>query len=520
MICRSVLPLLLEYSGIYWDIIVIGGGATGAGIGFDAASRGFRTLLLEQADFGKGTSSRSTKLLHGGVRYMAQGDIALVMEALQERGIILKNAPHITGNQEFVIPVYSWWEVIKYTLGLKLYDILAGKLSLGKSCFIDPRATRDRLPTLNCQGLKGGVVYHDGQFDDARLLISLIRSMTDYGGAALNYCRVTGFLKNSPGKIEGVTVMPSEGQQEYELRAGLVINATGVFVDDVLRMDHPVIKRTIRPSQGVHLVFDRSFLGGDSALMIPKTDDGRVLFAIPWYNKVVAGTTDTPVEAITLETRALEDEISFILHTAGKYLIRQPTRQDVLCVFAGLRPLAANPDDPTTTREISRRHKITISPSGLVTIEGGKWTIYRRMAQDTLNKAMRAGMLEKRPCRTRYLPVNGFTRVNGHDHLQMYGSHAEEIRKMIAGYPEWARTIHPGLPYIEAELRWICRHEMPRKLEDIMARRTRALFLDALASREMAAEVASIMAEELGFDDIWIKSEIEEYSSLVENYIC
>ena len=520
MICKYILPLIREYSGIFWDIIVIGGGATGAGIGLDAASRGFRTLLLEQADFGKGTSSRSTKLLHGGVRYLAQGDIVLVMEALQERGITLKNAPHIAGNQEFVIPVYTWWDLIKYTIGLKFYDILAGKLSLGKSCYIDTPSTLARLPMLNPKGLKGGVVFHDGQFDDARLLISLIRSMEDHGGAALNYCCVTGLLKNSGGKIEGVGVKASGSQQEFEIRAGLVINATGVFSDDVLRMDHPVTKRTIRPSQGTHLVFDRSFLAGDSAILIPKTDDGRVLFAIPWYNKVVAGTTDTPVDRITLEPRALEEEITFILHTAGKYLTRQPTRKDVLCVFAGLRPLAASPDDPANTCEISRRHKITISPSGLVTIEGGKWTIYRRMAQDTLNKAMRAGLLENRPCRTHHLPVHGFTQLNSHDHLNLYGSHAQDIREMTAGHPEWARSVHPRLPYIEAEMRWICRHEMPRKLEDILARRTRALFLDAHASREMASEVAGIMAEELGFDDIWIKSEIEEYSSLVENYIC
>jgi glycerol-3-phosphate dehydrogenase len=509
-----------HYSGIAWDVIVIGGGATGAGIALDASSRGFKTLLLEQADFGKGTSSRSTKLLHGGVRYMAQGDLLLVMEALQERGLIIKNAPHITSNQEFVIPVYNWWDVIKYTIGLKFYDILAGRRSLGKSRYITPKTTLEKLPTLHRDGLKGGVIYHDGQFDDSRMLISLVRSITDHGGSVLNYCKVTGLLKNSAGKIHGVSAKNSGSDFEIELNARLVINATGVFVDEVLRMDHPVTKRTIRPSQGIHLVFDGSFLDSGSAMMIPKTDDGRVLFAIPWYDKVVAGTTDTPLELITLEPKALEEEIAFILRTAGKYMTRQPEKTDVLSMFAGLRPLAASHDDPTHTREISRRHKITISQSGLITVEGGKWTTYRRMAEDTIDKAIRNGLLEKRPCVTGDLHLHGFMADNKNDRLHIYGTHARDIQDMIKDRPEWARTLHSRLPYTEAELRWICRQEMPHKLEDILARRTRALFLDAKASLEMASEAANIMAEELGFDEQWKKTELEEYAKLAENYIC
>jgi glycerol-3-phosphate dehydrogenase len=517
---RPLLPYFHDLAGICWDIIVIGGGATGSGIAFDASSRGFKTLLLEQADFGKGTSSRSTKLLHGGVRYLAQGDIVLVMEALQERGIIFRNAPHLTRNQEFIIPVYTWFDAIKYTIGLKLYDILAGRRSLGKSRFIKPGTTLARLPTLKREGLIGGVIYHDGQFDDCRFLNSLVRSIADHGGTARPYSKVIGLLKSNSGKVEGVRVRDVESREEFELKAGLVINATGIFVDAVLKMDHPVVKRTIRPSQGVHLVFDRSFLQGDSAIMIPKTNDGRVLFAIPWYDKVVAGTTDTPVDKLTLEPKALDEEITFILQTAGKYLTRKPMRDDILSVFAGLRPLVSSPDNPVNTREISRRHKVTISSSGLVTVEGGKWTIYRKMAMDTLNKAMRAGLLEQRPCRTHQLPLNGFALSDRHDRTHIYGSHAREIRKMTEAHPGWARTLHPRLPYTEAELRWICRHEMPRKLEDLLARRIRALFLDAAASMEMAAEAASIMAEELGQDEEWTIQQVEEYSLLVENYIC
>ena len=516
---RPLSQILDELSGDSWEIIVIGGGATGAGIAFDASSRGFKTLLLEQADFGKGTSSRSTKLLHGGVRYLAQGNIMLVMEALQERGIIFRNAPHLAYDQEFIIPVYTGWDVIKYTVGLKIYDMMAGRLSLGKSHYISRGTTLARLPVLNGKGLKGGVTYHDGRFDDCRLLNSLIRSISDYGGTVLNYSKVTGLLKNSSGCISGVKVTEMESLQGFELKAGLVINATGIFVDEVTSMDHQATRRTIRPSQGIHLVLSRSFLQSDSAVMIPKTDDGRVLFAIPWYNKVVVGTTDTPVETLTLEPRALEEEISFILRTAGKYLTRKPERKDILCVFAGLRPLAADPENPSNTREISRRHKITISHSGLVTVEGGKWTIYRRMARDTLNKAMRAGLIERRPCLTRNLPLNGFALFNARERLQIYGIHAMEIRNMTTTHPGWSGTLHPGLPYTEAEIRWICRNELPRKLEDLLARRTRALFLDAAASREMAPVAATIMAEELGLDKKWIEKEVEEYCLLVENYI-
>jgi glycerol-3-phosphate dehydrogenase len=517
---KTLFPFVRNNTKMVWDVIVIGGGATGAGIAFDAASRGFRTLLLEQEDFGKGTSSRSTKLLHGGVRYLAQGDLVLVIEALKERGLILKNAPHLTFNQEFVIPVYTWWDVFLYTVGLKFYDILAGRLSLGKSRFINIRETLNRLPNLQQKGLKGGVVYHDGQFDDSRLLIALIQSVLGKGGVALNYCKVTGLTKSVDGKITGVVARDGESGQKLCLHARVVINATGVFTDDILRLDQPIMERTIRPSQGIHIVLDHKFLAGDSAIMIPKTDDGRVLFAIPWYNKVVVGTTDTPIDNISLEPKALETEIDFILNTAGRYLKLQPQRQDILSIFAGLRPLAASPHDPTATREISRRHKIRISSSGLVTVEGGKWTIYRRMAQDALDKIMQYGMLEKRPCQTPHLSLYGAgNNGQGNDRLQIYGLHARDIKALFAAYPGNDHRMHPRLPYTRAEIIWICRNEMPVKLEDVLARRTRALLLDTRASLEMAPEVAAIMARELDFDNVWIKEQVDEYTKLAENYL-
>jgi glycerol-3-phosphate dehydrogenase len=502
-----------------WDIIVIGGGATGLGIALDAATRGYKTLLLEQSDFSKGTSSRSTKLVHGGVRYMAQGDLFLVMEALHERGLLLKNAPHLTFNQEFVIPVYTYWDVLLYVTGLKFYDLLAGRLSMGKSYFIGRKKIKDRLPLLKTEGLKGGIVYHDGQFDDSRLALALAKSAVAAGATVLNYFKVTELLKDDHGKVKGLKAKDMSSATEYILSANLVVNATGVFADEIVRMDNPLSKPTIKPSQGVHVVLDKSFLQSNSAIMIPKTDDGRVLFAIPWYDKVVAGTTDTPVDDITMEPVALDEEITFILNTAGKYLTRPPRREDILSVFAGLRPLAANPDNPTSTKEVSRRHKITISDSGLLSIIGGKWTTYRLMAEETLNKAIRAGFLQKRSCVTKNFRLTTIERFNLSDRLHIYGDRFNEIAAMIVENPELATPLDVRLPYTRAEILWICRNEMPVTLEDLLSRRTRSLLLDASASIDMAVEAARLMAGELGFDAGWQQEQLEAYYLLAKNYL-
>ena len=502
-----------------WDIIVIGGGATGLGVAQDASSRGYKTLLLEQSDFAKATSSRSTKLVHGGVRYMAQGDLLLVMEALHERGLMLKNAPHLTFNQEFVIPVYTLWDVFMYTVGLKFYDLMAGRLSMGKSYFINHEKTRLRLPLLNSKGLKGGVVYHDGQFDDSRMAFALAESCARYEGIVLNYFKVTCLLKDERGKINGVSARDIDSGKEYNLKTRLVINATGVFADEISRMDDPESKTTIRPSQGVHIVLDKSFLRSNSAIMIPKTDDGRVLFAIPWYNEVVIGTTDTPLDKISLEPVALDEEISFILRTAEKYLVTPPKREDILCIYAGLRPLAANPDNPASTKEVSRRHKITLSPSGLLTIIGGKWTTYRRMAEETIDRAIKAGLMDKAKCVTSNLKLTTINTDNILKRLYIYGDHYVDIEKMISENPELGIPVDPRLPYTSAEILWICRNEMPLRLEDILARRTRSLFLNARASAEIAPVVAGLMASEFGYDQKWQEEQVESYKELVKNYI-
>jgi len=361
----------------------------------------------------------------------------------------------------------------------------------------------NRLPLLSSKGLKGGVVYHDGQFDDARMTIALAKACIDHGGLVLNYFKVIGLLKNEKGRINGVIAKDLTSGKDLNLHATLIINATGVFADDIIRMDNPGSKPYIRPSQGVHIVLDKTFLNSNSAIMIPKTDDGRVLFAIPWYDKVVVGTTDTPLDIINLEPVALEKEIIFILQTAQKYLVKPPKREDILCIFAGLRPLAANPDNPMATKEISRRHKIILSPSQLLTITGGKWTTYRLMAEETINKAIRAGILNKRKCVTSNLKLSKSKSGISSNRLHIY-----------LGVP-----IDLRLPYTRAEIIWICRNEMPLTVEDVLARRTRALFLNARASSEIAPVVASIMAEEMGFDERWRQEQVTVYRQLVVNYL-
>ncbi|MBS1526965.1 MAG: glycerol-3-phosphate dehydrogenase/oxidase [Bacteroidetes bacterium] len=502
-----------------WDIIIVGGGATGLGTALDAASRGFETLLLEQADFAKGTSSRSTKLVHGGVRYLAQGNIGLVREALRERGLLLKNAPHLVKNLPFVIPVYSWFGRMYYSMGLRMYDLLSGRLSFGKTRSIPKAEVIKLLPGIEPKGLKGGVVYHDGQFDDARLAVNLAQTCLEQGAIVLNYFHVTG-LKKDGQKISGVIAVDLETGKEYRLKARSVVNATGVFVDDVLQMDSPGTKPLVRPSQGVHLVLDRSFMPSKDALMIPKTEDGRVLFAVPWHDKLVVGTTDTPLDEYSLEPAALESEIEFILKTARKYLSRQPQRRDVLSVFAGLRPLAAPQHSAAKTREISRSHRIIVSDSGLVTVTGGKWTTYRKMAEDTLGKVIETANLEQVQCKTMDLSIHGSMHTTDwNDHLYVYGSDREKVLALAKENPGWGKKLHPKYDYLQAEVIWAVRHEMARTVEDVLARRVRLLFLDAQAAMDSAPLVAKLMAAELGKNRGWQEGQVASFLQLAGNYL-
>ncbi|HEX3987676.1 MAG TPA: glycerol-3-phosphate dehydrogenase/oxidase [Acidobacteriaceae bacterium] len=503
-----------------WDIVIIGGGATGAGIAVDAASRGFATLLLEREDFGKGTSSRSTKLVHGGVRYLEQGNISLVMEALKERGVLRRNAPHLVHDVPFVVPNYSWWETPFYGIGLKIYDLLAGQYGFGKSRLLSSEETLERLPNLRQDGLRGGVIYHDGQFDDARLLIHLMATATDHGATVLNYTPVKAIRKDDTGFVNGVVAEDTESGEQFTIDARVVVNATGIFTDETRRLANPGAPPMIAPSQGIHLVLDREFLLGTTAIMVPHTSDGRVLFAIPWHQHAIIGTTDTPIDAPVYEPLPFEHEIAFILDTAAEYLSRPPRREDVLSVYVGIRPLVkAAGSDTGNTSAISRDHTIHIDDSGLLTIAGGKWTTYRRMAQDAVDHAITLGRLEDKPCVTQNLRLHGCQEsTEATDPLAVYGSDAEKIRRLAAESPELSRPLDPELPPIAAEVVWAVREEMARSVEDILARRTRALFLRARVALRMAPAVAALMAGELGRDSAWIARQLEDFHQLAAQY--
>ncbi len=503
-----------------WDIVVIGGGATGAGVAVDAATRGYKTLLVEREDFGKGTSSRSTKLVHGGVRYLEQGNVSLVMEALKERGLLRQNAPHLVHDLPFVVPNYSWWEAPFYGIGMKIYDLLAVKYSFGRSRILSREETLERLPTIAQEGLRGGVVYHDGQFDDTRLLIHLLMTAADHGATVLNYCPAVALERDGDGFVNGVTLEDRETGERIPVRAKCVINATGMFTDEVRRMAEPGAETMVSPSQGIHLVLEKSFLRADTAIMVPRTSDGRVLFAIPWHKHTVVGTTDTPIDTPSYEPKPLEAEIAFVLETAGEYLSRKPTRDDILSIYVGIRPLVkAAGSDASKTSALSRDHTIHIDGSGLLTIVGGKWTTYRHMAEDAVNHAATLGHLPDAACATANLHVHGWSDATDLGDLQVYGSDATAIRALAAASPELAERLHPALPYTAAEIVWACREEMSRTVDDALSRHTRALLLNARAAIEIAPQVAKLMAAERGRDEAWQAAQVEAFRALAAQYL-
>jgi len=503
-----------------WDVLVVGGGATGLGAALESASRGYRTLLLEARDFAKATSSRSTKLVHGGVRYLQQGNVKLVLEALRERGRMLRNAPHLAHRRAFIVPAYALWEFPFYGIGLSLYDLLAGKEGLGRSQILSKSSVLKELPTVKSQGLAGGILYFDGQFDDARFAIALLRTLVDQGGVALNYAPVTALLKNG-NSICGAVAADSETGATFQCSAKVVINATGIFSDDLRRMDEPASSKILAVSQGSHVVLPREFLPGNAALMIPRTSDGRVLFAIPWHDRVVVGTTDDPVPQPEYEPRAMPDERKFIIDHIARFLGRRPKPEEILSMWSGQRPLVKH-GDSSSTAAISRDHTVLISKSKLVTVTGGKWTTYRKMGEDVVDQASTLVGLAHSPSKTADLPLHGCV-ANAPDNptpggawRQVYGS---DLAQLSSLEPDLIKPLHARLPFLQAEIIWAVRHEMARTLEDVLARRTRALFLDARASMEAAPLAARLLADELGRDELWQHKQVAAFDAIAEQYV-
>lgn len=507
-----------------YDIAIVGGGATGLGIALDAASRGLKVVLVESHDFAKGTSSRATKLLHGGVRYLAQGNIGLVREALHERTTVLRNAPHLAQPLAFVVPAHTWWEAPFYGIGLTMYDLLAGKAGLGKTEFLNRAETLKALPQANPDALKGGVKYWDGQFNDARLAITLAKSAALAGALLVNYCKATN-LTFDAGRVSGLVCEDTETGQSYTLRARCVINAAGVWVDALRQIDgdanahdgrHPT-RPMVAPSQGVHLVVDRKFLGSDHALMVPKTSDGRVLFAVPWLGKVILGTTDTPRHDLAREPDAFKEEVDFILREAARYLKPAPTRADVKSIWVGLRPLVKPPDDRgENTKALSREHTILVSRSGLVTVTGGKWTTYRAMAEDVLQKCVDRKLLPAlKPALTNNMRLIG---AESRSPAMVSLAHAEGPHSyglealQVAQMPGTDRELAPGLT--EAMVRYAARHEYARTVEDMLARRSRLLFLDAALAAAIAPAVAEILVSETAQD-----AQLDAFITLTKHYL-
>ena len=501
---RAEILVQLETT-VEWDVVIIGGGATGLGSAVDAASRGLKTLLIDRSDFAKGTSSRSTKLVHGGVRYLAQGNIKLVKEALRERGYLLKNAPHLSKEQAFIIPVYSWFDLFFYGIGLRVYDLLAGKLSVGATKILSARKTIDALPSIKSQHLKGGILYHDGQFDDSRLAIDLAYTAASNGATVLNYVSLIGFKKEAK-KIVGIVCKDEISGKEYALKGKSFINATGVFTDHILQMDDVDREEIVRPSQGIHLVVSRSFFSSTHAMMVPKTADGRVFFAVPWHQEIVLGTTDTAIDTICEEPKPLDEEIDFIIEHFNKYNAVAIERKDVLSVFVGLRPLVKSVGVASTAL-ISRDHTIIVSPSGLVTITGGKWTTYRKMGEDAVNNALFISKQPKRDCKTVSLKIGDPEKRQS------------MMDAIIAEDPNSAKLLHENYPYTIAEVVFAIRHELAETVEDILARRTRLLFLNARVAKELVGFVANLLAKELGKDKNWETEQVSVFCELAQQYI-
>jgi len=514
-------------SGKIFDVLVIGGGATGCGIAVDAATRGLSVALIERQDFAEGTSSRSTKLLHGGVRYLEAAvrkldktHLKLVLEALRERGALLANAPHLSNRLALVTPIYRWAEVPYVYAGLKLYDLLSGRRSIGPSKLLSRAETLKRLPGLKTEGLKAGVLYYDGQFVDSRLVIALMRTARAAGAVLVNQVEADAILHHESGRADGARLHDRLTGDRWHLHARTVINATGPFVDHIAKMDERETPAMLTVSSGIHIVLDRKYVPPDAGLLIPKTDDGRVLFILPWQNHALVGTTDEPAR-LDEHPKAADADVAYLLDHARRYLSADITEADIKARWSGLRPLAFDPKAKNSA-ELARDHVLIAAKSGLITITGGKWTTYRLMAEQTVDQAVRQASLTARPCRTETLRLFGgdaFDPKGAAALMQNYGLEEDVAAHLNRTYGDqarfvaelaaqgWNRRLDDGHPQIEAEVLYAVRHEDAAYAIDVLARRTSLALVDREAARRAAPAVITLMAKELDWDETRRQSE-------------
>ena len=510
----------LKQQGIF-DLLVIGGGATGCGIAVDAASRGLSVALIDKNDLAEGTSSRSTKLVHGGVRYleaavkkMDRAQYHLVKEALYERGVFLKNAPHFATRLPLVTPLYKWTEVPYVFAGLLLYDFLAGKESLGSSSVVSRKEALKRFPMLKREGLKAGVVYYDGQFNDARMAVTLALTAQKHGAIVANHVEAVAFDK-ADGKLCGARVRDALNGEEFSICARGIVNAAGPFVDRLRQLDEPASAPILKAASGIHIILPSRFVPADTGMLIPKTEDGRVLFILPWQGHALIGTTDSPSEIMD-HPQAQEDEIEYVLRHVNKYFDVTASRSDVLAVWSGLRPLVQAPET-TDTAQLVREHLMMVSPSGLLSMAGGKWTSYRKMAEEAVDQAIESfGFKPQHPCQTAHLRLIGAENFDSAgesvlvknygldadvaNHLHhSFGDQAMRVAR-LAGEGPGKRRLHTRHPYIEAEVLYATRFEFAERASDVLTRRIPLALLDNAAAKEVLPHVVGLMGDELAWD--------------------
>jgi glycerol-3-phosphate dehydrogenase len=536
------------------DVLVIGGGITGAGVALDAAARGYHVALVEKGDFASATSSRSTKLVHGGIRYLPQLDIPLVREALAEQRRLLRNAPYLVRPLTFVLPLYRGARRpvgvpiapprgiglgLMLDAGLWLYDTMADRLGRGHHRWISAGEALALAPSLRPDGLKSAYLYTDAQTNDTQLTLAVLRTAAAHGGALANYAEVTGFIRQggaATGRLSGATVRDVLGGEQLTLRARHIVNATGIFAEQVERLTGDESRVRIEPSKGIHLVVDRARAGLDAmAVVVPETEDGRILFVVPWGGRALIGTTDTGGGDLDDPT-ATPDDIAYLLRHVNRVLDRDLTEADLLSVYAGYRPLVRT--KAGATARLSRSHVVMEHPkNGLVTIVGGKLTTYRLMAQQVVDRlAARDGLKRTHP--TERLPLAGSEGwPEAREHLEQraralglpadvtahlafnYGRDAETVLEIAAEAPSLGERLVPDLPYLRAEVLYAVRHATAQRLEDVLARRTRLSIEDGRRGTGVAAEVARLMAGELGWPAERVCAEVEAYVAAVKRHL-